>query len=52
MERGTKRARRLNVPLLIGRQNFTATEAVPSELSFGIHLLAECELVLLYGTEL
>jgi len=31
--------------------NFTATEAVSSDLSFAIQLLAECELVLLYGSE-
>jgi hypothetical protein len=30
----------------------TATEVVSSELSLAIHLLAECELVLLHGGEL
>jgi len=32
--------------------NFTATEAVSSDLSFAIQLLAECELILLHGREL
>src|SRR5207245_8923187 len=47
-----KRARRLNVPPLSVAMNLTATEAVSSDLSFAIRLLAERELVLLHGGEL
>ena len=37
---------------LMVAMNFIATEAVSSDLSFAIQLLAESELVLLHGVEL